>query len=172
VTSGGASRAADPGRHLPGKRPRILAWLAARNWERVTVERAAELAAAFPDVSAHTRRTALRESGLPLDALVAGVTQASFAHLEASLAALLAEYARGETRRARDAVIEAREHAEFTAKNAQVDPEKRAQKTEMALWLRIWLDNPPLFAAWVELRKRHLRESGVALDKPAAGQSR
>jgi hypothetical protein len=27
-------------------------------------------------------------------------------------------------------------------------------KAEMALWLHTWLENPPLFGAWVELRKR------------------
>jgi hypothetical protein len=35
-----------------------------------------------------------------------------------------------------------------------VDPEKRAQKAEMVEWMLVWLENPGIFGAWAELRKR------------------
>jgi len=146
------------------KRARILAWLAQQGWERVTEARAAELAAAFPDVSAHTQRAALLESGLPLDALVAGVVQDNYDHLEASLLALLGVYERNAARHAavRAVVIQAREHAELAVHNAHTHREKREEKIEMSLWLHTWLENPPLFPAWVELRKRRLSANADA----------
>jgi hypothetical protein len=46
-------------------------------------------------------------------------------------------------------VITSKEHARLAAQN----PAKRAEKEEMILWLLTWLENPPLFAAWVRLRR-------------------
>jgi len=123
----------------------------------VTEARDAELAEAFPDVSPHARRAALLQSGVALDPLVEGVRQDSYEHLEASLAALLELYQGAERVRRgsiRAVVITAREHAELATRNHRTGPAKRAEKTEMSLWLRIWLENPPLFPQWVELRRQ------------------
>jgi hypothetical protein len=49
----------------------------------------------------------------------------------------------------RRAVITSKEHARLAARN----PAKRAEKEEMILWMLTWLENPPLFAAWVRLRR-------------------
>ena len=46
-------------------------------------------------------------------------------------------------------MIEAKDHARWAARN----PEKRAEKQEMALWMLTWLENPPLFPQWVKLRR-------------------
>ena len=149
-----------PGRP-PSKKTRILAWLTDRGWDAVSEDRAHELARAFPDCSEDTLRTTLLESSLPLSPLVEGVVQDTYWHMEASLAALLAEYVAardsGDKPRIqliRSAVIRAKEHAEFAANNPKVHERKRKVKAEMALWLHNWLENPPLFSAWVELRKR------------------
>jgi hypothetical protein len=151
-----------PGRP-PSKKLRILAWLADRNWDSVTEVRAGELARRFPDCSDDTRRAALLESGVPLAPLIEGVVQDTYKHLEATLGALLAEYlaAResGDAPRRqmiRSIVIRAREHTELAAHNPKTHDLKRAVKLEMALWLRTWLENPPVFPAWVELRKREI----------------
>jgi hypothetical protein len=151
-----------PGRP-PSKKQRILAWLADRDWDRVTEARAGELAQVFPDCSDDSRRAALLESGVPLAALVEGVVQDTYKHLEATLGALLAEYlAARESGNAprrqmiRSIVIRAREHTELAAHNPRTHDLKRAVKLEMALWLRTWLENPPLFPDWVELRKRQI----------------
>jgi hypothetical protein len=47
-----------------------------------------------------------------------------------------------------------RRRAEMIAANRHVDPGKRRLKTESALWFRIWLETPDLFADWLALRKR------------------
>ena len=46
-------------------------------------------------------------------------------------------------------VVAAKDHARFAARK----PERRAEKEEMILWMRTWLENPPLFASWVKLRR-------------------
>lgn len=151
-----------PGRP-PSKKQRILAWLADRHWDCVTEARAEELALAFPDCSDDTRRAALLESGTPLAPLIEGVVQDTYKHLSTTLAALLVEYltAResGDAPRRqliRSIVIRAKEHTELAAHNPKTHDLKRAVKLEMALWLRTWLENPPLFPDWVDLRKRQI----------------
>lgn len=159
-----------PGRP-PSKKQRILAWLADRGWDSVSEERAHELARAFPDCSDDTLRTTLLECGLSLAPLVEGVVQDNYRHVEASLAALLTEYLAAQassdkprTQLIRSAVIRAKEHAEFAANNPKVHQRKRKVKAEIALWLHTWLENPPLFPAWVELRKR--RTPGFTPEPP------
>ena len=53
-------------------------------------------------------------------------------------------------------VIRAKDHAELAAHSQHTHAEKREQKIEMAAWMRTWLENPPVFPAWVALRKRQL----------------
>ena len=36
-------------------------------------------------------------------------------------------------------------------------PEKRTQKEEMAQWMLVWLENPEVFPAWVEARKKSMQ---------------
>lgn len=151
-----------PGRP-PSKKQRILAWLADRGWDSVSEDRAAELTQSFPDCSDDTLRTTLIESSLPLAPLVEGVVQDAYRHLEASLAALLAEYLAAQEsgnkprlQLIRSVVIRAKQHAEFAANNLKIHQRKRNVKSEMALWLHTWLENPPLFPTWVELRKQRM----------------
>jgi hypothetical protein len=134
----------------------MLAWLRQRAPEKVDEALAAELAGAFPSASESLRRHALIESGYGLDPLVEGVRQDSLDDLERTLLALLSEYEAGSrARRAqvRHIVITAREHAQLASRNQKVDEAKRALKTEMTLWLLTWLENPPAFPVWVQLRK-------------------
>jgi len=51
--------------------------------------------------------------------------------------------------------IAAKDRARFAARNPSTSPEKKAQKDEMAQWLLVWLENPEVFPAWVEIRKRY-----------------
>jgi hypothetical protein len=51
-------------------------------------------------------------------------------------------------------VIAAKDRARFTSRNPRCSPEKRAVKEEMVQWMLVWLENPAVFAAWVEARKR------------------
>ncbi len=106
-------------------------------------------------------RDLLRATGLPFEQPFAGVRQHTFEELEQSLGEMLAVYteanAAGDRQRARYArrqVIAAKDRARFLARNPRTPPEKRAAKEEMAQWMLVWLENPEVFAAWVEARKR------------------
>lgn len=44
--------------------------------------------------------------------------------------------------------------AEMIARNHKVEPQKRAEKEEIAGWFRVWLENPDAFFDWVEVRKQ------------------
>ena len=52
-------------------------------------------------------------------------------------------------------VIAAKDRARFLGRNPKASPEKKAQKDEMAQWMLVWLENPEVFPAWVEIRKRY-----------------
>ena len=98
-------------------------------------------------------RKLVRECGVPLDAMVEGVRQATFDELEASLLKLLAEYEQRDPARrmaVRRLVITAKDHARLAARN----PEKRRGKRRDDLWLTTWLENPPVFAEWITIRKK------------------
>lgn len=104
-------------------------------------------------------RAAFLNSGLPLDPLVEGVRQETLENLHRSLASLADEYAAAPAQRRkliRSLVITARQHAEWALRRAGGDEARRAAKAEMALWIRTWLENPPLFRAWAALRLKAL----------------
>jgi hypothetical protein len=44
--------------------------------------------------------------------------------------------------------------AEMIARNHKVEPQKRAEKEEIAGWFRIWLETPDAFFDWLDLRKQ------------------
>ena len=107
-------------------------------------------------------RDLLRETGLPFAQPCAGIRQKSFADLERDLREMLAIYAEamraGDEKRARYCrrqVIAAKDRARFLGRNPKASPEKKAQKDEMAQWMLVWLENPEVFPAWVEIRKRY-----------------
>jgi hypothetical protein len=136
----------------PTKRADLLRWLERERPARIGEREWAMLHVELAPVSGSHLRRLLRESGVPLAPLVEGVRQGSFEALESSLLSFLQEYERsGVAGRAsvRQVVIEAKDHARWAARN----PEKRAEKEEMALWMLTWLENPPLFPQWVRLRR-------------------
>jgi hypothetical protein len=88
---------------------------------------------------------------------VAGVRQDSLETLERSLLDIGEEYARARVagdrareRLCRRLVIEAKDHAKWSFRRG------RAEKEEMVLWMLTWLENPGVFPAWVELRRKAL----------------
>jgi hypothetical protein len=89
---------------------------------------------------------------VPLDVMVEGVRQTTFDDLEASLLKLREEYERSDAAHrmaVRRLVITAKDHARLAARI----PDKRSEKEEMILWLTTWLENPPVFAEWVKIRR-------------------
>src|ERR1700737_782221 len=44
--------------------------------------------------------------------------------------------------------------AEMISRNPKVEPNKRAEKIEIANWFRIWLETPDAFFDWLDVRKQ------------------
>ena len=135
-----------------GKSVELARWLDEHRPARIGEAEFAKLRAALAPVSESYLRKLVRECGVPLDVMVEGVRQASFDDLEASLLKLLEEYEHSDTAQrmaVRRLVITAKDHARLAARN----PKKRADKEEMILWLTTWLENPPVFADWVRIRR-------------------
>jgi hypothetical protein len=120
----------------------------------------------FAPVSESYLRDLLRQTGLPFEQPYAGVRQHTFEELEQSLRDLLVVYTeaagagdRDLARYCRRQVIAAKDRAKFLAANPSTIPEKQAEKSEMAQWMLVWLENPEVFPAWVDARKRAM--SGI-----------
>jgi hypothetical protein len=114
-------------------------------------------------VSESYLRDLLRETGLPFEQPYAGVRQHTFEELEQSLREMQQVYAdamaagnRERARYCRRQVIAAKDRARFLAQNPRTASEKKAQKEEMAQWMLVWLENPEVFPAWVDARKKAL----------------
>jgi hypothetical protein len=117
-------------------------------------------------VSESYLRELLRGTGLPFDQPYAGVRQHTYEELEQSLRELEQVYAaamlsgdRERARYCRRQVIAAKDRARFLADNPRTAPDKQALKQEMAQWMLVWLDDPLVFPAWVEARKRAIDTS-------------
>jgi hypothetical protein len=135
-----------------GKAAELAAWIARERAEEIGEAQWDGLLAALAPISETYLRKLLRASGVALASHVEGVRQETLDALEGSLVKLLEEYEHGDAaRRARirRLVIIAKDHARWASKKA----EKRAEKEEMMLWMLTWLENPPLFAEWVRLRR-------------------
>jgi len=139
-----------------GKLADLARWLEEHHPAQVGEAEFGALRAHLAPISENYLRKLLRESGVSLDPMVEGIRQGTFAELEASLLRLLAEYESSDPPRrmaVRRLVITAKEHARLAARN----PTKRADKEEMILWLTTWLENPPVFRAWVSIRRGLVR---------------
>lgn len=134
---------------MAARKAQIIEWLQKQGARTIDAGLAARAAAQFAGVSPRTLRTAVLESGLTLDPMVEGVRQDSLENLERTLLVLAEIYQAGDAERRRQVramVIAARQHAVYAS--------RRKPKEEQLLWLRTWLENPPLFADWLDLRRR------------------
>lgn len=112
-------------------------------------------------VSESYLRELLRQTALPFEQPYAGIRQHTFEELEQSLGEMLRVYLdanaagnRDRARYCRRQVIGAKDRARFLARDSRTPPEKKALKEEMVEWMLVWLENPEVFPAWVEARKR------------------
>ena len=138
------------------KKLRLQQWLAERNVEFVDVSNLHEIVLALSPISQTYLRRLLLESRVPLSILVEGVNQASMVDLERTLVALSQEYESRDAfgrKSCRNLVITGKDHAQLAALKME-SGERRAEKEEMVLWMRTWLENPALFPSWVALRMR------------------
>ena len=135
-----------------GKAAELARWIGEHRPAMIGESEYSKIKDALKPVSANYLHKLVKDCGVPLAPMVAGVRQANFGDLEDSLHLLLDEYARGDARRqasVRALVITAKDHARLAARN----PARRAEKDEVILWLTTWLENPPLFPAWVAIRR-------------------
>ena len=137
-------------------------FLAARQVTAIGEEEWVEALRTLAPVSESYLRDLLHETGLPFAQPYAGIRQKSFAELEHDLRGMLPIYEdamrtgdRQRARYCRRQVIAAKDRARFLAGRPTTSPEKKAQKEEMAAWMLVWLENPAIFPAWVEIRKRY-----------------
>jgi len=140
---------------------RLRDYLAAQPVARITETVWIELLQRLAPVSESYLRELLRGTGLPFDQPFAGIRQHTFEELEQSLNEMLRVYAdamasgdRQRARYCRRQVISAKDRARRIAYAAKTPPEKKAEKKEMVDWMLVWLENPGIFAAWMEARKR------------------
>ncbi|MET0647194.1 MAG: hypothetical protein ABW208_11280 [Pyrinomonadaceae bacterium] len=55
-------------------------------------------------------------------------------------------------RRVQETVLKGKQRAQMIARNQSVNERKRAEKTEMAEWFTVWLNQPEIFEDWLALR--------------------
>jgi|SRR5580658_7994066 hypothetical protein len=132
---------------MPGtKRAKLAEWIDQHKPSTIDEKEFERLAEELGPISESYLRKLLRDSGVRLAPMVEGVRQSNLGVLELSLLALLAEYESGgaaQRQAVRKLVITAKDHAQWAGKHEHV------------LWLRTWLENPPLFPAWARLRKEN-----------------
>ena len=56
-------------------------------------------------------------------------------------------------RRVQETVLKGKRRAEMIARNQAVNERKRAEKAEIAEWFTVWLNQPEIFADWLDLRR-------------------
>ena len=139
-------------------------YLAAEQPARITESVWRGLLARLAPVSESYLRELLRDTGLPFDQPYAGIRQHTFEELESSLREMLEVYRaandagdRERARYCRRQVIAAKDRAKFLVK-------RNPAKEEMAQWMLVWLENPEVFPAWVEARKKQVG-AGMATDE-------
>ena len=140
---------------------RLREYLAQEQPAAITATVWSGLVAHLAPVSESYLRELLRDTGLPFPQPYAGIRTHSFEELEASLREMLAVYLaaaaagdRAQARYARRQVIGAKDRAGFQARSPRTPEPKRTEKLEMVQWMMVWLENPEVFPAWVEARKR------------------
>ena len=132
----------------------MLDFVAAHGWDAIGEIEWQELRSALSDIS----ETTIRESGIPIHAPWRGVAAHSIDDLEASLRELTQVYeTRADLRRyCRDQVIAAKDRARWAAKSPRVEESKRRMKAEMVEWMLVWLGDPAIFPAWVQIRRKNM----------------
>lgn len=132
----------------PTYKAKVQAWLTEHNPPRIEPQHIKQLLNDLAPVKEATVRRLLRESEWPLAPLVEGVRQDNEDNLQRTLIALANEYEVNPVG-ARQAVLTARQHAEWNLRRNPADP----HRAEAMLWIRTWLENPTIFETWSKLRR-------------------
>lgn len=151
----------------PSVKQRLRAFLSEERPEAITEEVWSGLLRRLAPVSESYLRDLLRATGLPFAQPYCGIRQHTFEELELSLREMLQVYTaaaamgnRQLARYCRKQIIAAKDRANFQARSPRTAPEKAAEKGEMAQWMLVCLENPEVFPAWVEARKKFRQDAG------------
>jgi len=85
--------------------------------------------------------------------------------LDELLHKFLAAGERAAAERVREVARLGRRRADMIARNQKVDPWKRFEKAEAAMWFKIWLETPEAFFDWLEVRKQSAEYRDSFLEK-------
>jgi hypothetical protein len=145
------------------KKALLAEYLTEKNLSQVGEREWLEIVARLAPVSESYLRRLLADTAIPVAQPFAGVRQKTFEELEDSLLAMEEVYKRAKetgdracAQQCRNAVIQAKDHARFSARSPKTSAEKKAQKEEMIQWMLVWLHHPGVFPAWVKLRKQKM----------------
>jgi hypothetical protein len=141
------------------RRRKLAEYLARTHPALISATEWNELRTELAPVPDRALRQLLRDCGVPLSPEIDGIRQDSFIDLERTLMAMLADYERSDSRHkqlCRNLVITAKDHARLAAQRLPENDPRRRAKEEMMLWMLTWLENPGVFAAWLDLRKKML----------------
>jgi ATP/maltotriose-dependent transcriptional regulator MalT len=132
------------------KKQRVRDLVAAKGWQMVGESEWHELRAALPDISERS----LRDAEIDIAQPWRGVAQHTLDEMEISLRELSSVYeSRPDLRRhCRDQVIAAKDRARLISQRPGVEESKRRMKAEMLEWMLVWLGDPSMFPAWVDVR--------------------
>jgi hypothetical protein len=69
----------------------------------------------------------------------------------------------------RRAVLQGKDRLKLLLRRASLTPQKREEKQELLQWFLVWLEAPPLFPAWLELRVRAAAADASSVVQERAG---
>ena len=133
------------GTRRKSKKERLRELAELNGWSVIGEAEWAAIQASVPNVKTED----LRAAGLAAEAPWSGIRQHTLEELEESLLSMTAVYqAQPHLRQfCRNQVIQAKDLARILSRS-------KPEKAEMAGWMLVWLSDPALFPAWVEIRKR------------------
>jgi hypothetical protein len=125
------------------------------------------IARLLADEGAHLRHSEILELDVqrrlesPYDAMFRNIlkfsdfkqTLISIRRLENLRKKFAAENDREGLRLVRETALKGKNRAQMISKNEKVDPQKRAEKSEIAEWFTLWMQSPEIFESWVLLRR-------------------
>jgi len=133
------------GTRRKSKKERLRELAELNGWSVIGEAEWAAIQASVPNVKTED----LGAAGLAAEAPWSGVRQHTLEELEETLLTMTAVYqAQSHLRQfCRNQVIRAKDLARILSRS-------KPAKTEMVEWMLVWLSDPALFPAWVEIRKR------------------
>jgi hypothetical protein len=133
------------------KKSKLRELVAERGWSSIGEPEWEIIRLAIPGIAPED----LQVLDIPVAAPWCGIRQHTPDELANSLCAFTRVYGeRDDLRRfCRSTVILAKDRARWASRNPRLDAARRQLKLEMVTWMLVWLGDPALFPAWVNIRR-------------------